>query len=481
MLSPRHTVVIGGGIAGLAAAVELATRKLSVTLLEGRPRLGGRAYSFVDDVSGELVDNGQHAMMGCYTETLAFLEQIGASHKVTRQQNLRVDMRHRDGRRGTIAAATLPGPLHMLSGVLRYRLLSTSERYRALLGGLRLLLWRRQRDARLTSMTVSEILIACGQPVNTRNCFWNPVAIATLNEMPTRAAAAPFVEVLARAFLGARSESQFVLPNVGLSELYTGDARRCIEQNGGRVLTSSAVASLDFADGQVVGARLRDGQRLAFDACIVATPPAPLLALLPDELRQGSPFNLLRLLESSPIVSTHVWFDRPVLDADFTGCVGTTTQWLFNRTRLMASPGHGSGECLSAVISAGRDVVDRSLQEISETVVTDIRALVPRAREAIVRRTVVVKEKSATIATTPAAERWRPAVATPVANLFLAGDWIQTGLPATIESAVVSGRLAARLAEQFVTRQSVRQPLTAAQTRGRSAFEPNLEASLGAI
>src|SRR5215468_147293 len=114
-------VVIGGGFAGLAAGVELAARGLRPLVLEARPHLGGRAYSFTDAASGAIVDNGQHAMMGCYAHTLAFLERIGAGHKLVRQANLRVAMAHCGGRHGVIACAPLPSPLHMLSGVLRYR------------------------------------------------------------------------------------------------------------------------------------------------------------------------------------------------------------------------------------------------------------------------------------------------------------------------------------------------------------------------
>jgi uncharacterized protein with NAD-binding domain and iron-sulfur cluster len=159
----KTVAIVGGGFAGLTAGVELAARGIPVTLFEARARLGGRAYSFRDDESGEVVDNGQHAMMGCYTATLAFLEQIGALHKVRRQPNLRVEML--DARRGAgvIAAAPLPSPLHMLGGVLGYRLLSRTERLLALLGGMRMMAMRQWRDPRLAAQTVEQVLIALGQ------------------------------------------------------------------------------------------------------------------------------------------------------------------------------------------------------------------------------------------------------------------------------------------------------------------------------
>jgi len=436
----RQIAIIGGGLAGLAAGVDLAQRGLRVTLLESRPHLGGRAYSFLDEESGEIVDNGQHAMMGCYTHTLEFLERIGAAAKVARQRHLRVAMIHKHKGEGTIAGAPLPSPLHMLSGILGYRLLSRAERLRAVLGGARLMALHKRGDARLRSLTVEQILVRLGQSENARQSFWYPVAVATLNELPERACAAPFAEVLARAFFASRAASQFVLPKVGLSDLYTADARRFIESRGGRVELKAMVTDMQIADGRCTGITLRDGRTFPVDGCIAAVPPRALGALLPGVQKWGE-------LDTAPIVSVHLWLDRPVLREDFTGLIGTTTQWLFNRTSLIAPPTSATTatQCVSAVISAAHDLVDRPSAEVTAGVVADLRSCVAAAVPAVVRRAVVIKEKHATISLTPDAERRRPAAQTAVPNLFLAGDWIQTGLPATIESAVLSGGNAAAL------------------------------------
>ncbi len=441
----RRVNVIGGGFAGLAAGVDLSTRGFRVNVLESRPRLGGRAYSFTDDASGEVVDNGQHAMMGCYTHTLAFLEQIGATRKLMRQPHLHVELIHPQRGTGAITGSPLPSPLHLLGGILGYRLLSRSERVCALLAGMRLMAMRRRRDPRLALWTVQEALVALGQSANARSSFWYPVAIATLNESPLRAAAAPFVEVLARAFFRSRADSQFVLPKVGLSDLYTDDARAFIEARGGSVTVKSTIAELSVTGDRIDAVQLRDGTRVDADACISTVPPRALAGLLPEALRATSSLRALDEFDASPIVSTHLWFDRPVLSSEFVGLLGTTTQWIFNRSKLTAN-GNGDGQqCLSAVISAGRDVVEWDTSRVTDTVVSDLRSLVPAAREARLLRSVVVKEKYATISPTPAAERLRPPPRTSVDNFFLAGDWVQTGLPPTIESAVVSGQRAAQL------------------------------------
>ena len=443
-----HVVVIGGGFAGLSAAVALAERGARVTVLEARPRLGGRASSFRDAGSGTVVDNGQHALMGCYRRTLAFLGRIGAGGKVRRQANLHVDLVHPRLGAGAIACPAWPSPLHLAGGLLRYRLLSRGERLRALRAGMALMAMRRRNDPVLASATVDQLLVRLGQSAHARASFWNPVALATLNETPERAAAAPFVEVLARAFFRSRADSQFVLPRVGLGDLYTDDARRFVERRGGRVWIHAQAAGLEVMDEAVCGITLRDGRRIDADACVAAIPPAALEPFLPATLRRAAPLAGLHRLETSPIVSTHLWFDRPVLRGEFVGLLGTTTQWAFNRSRLLGET--GAGQCVSAVISAGREVVGWDPDRVTQTVVDDLRALIPAAAAARLEHAVVVKEKQATMSPTPDAERLRPPTRTALRGFVLAGDWTATGLPPTIESAVESGERAANILSETV-------------------------------
>jgi len=441
----KRVGIIGGGFAGLAAGVSLSSQGFRVTVIEARPHLGGRAYSFRDDKTGAILDNGQHAMMGCYTHTLAFLRQIGAERKLTRQRGLKVALAHSRLGSGSIRCPSLPSPFHAIAGILRYGLLARAERWSALWAGLRLMWMRRRHDPRLAQFTVEQLLIALGQSEQSRLSFWHPVALATLNESPERAAGSLFAEVLSRAFFASRFDSQFVLPNVGLSELYTDDAQRFIELHGGTVELKAPVAALLLSDGRVAGVRLRSGHSIQVDACISAVPPRALTSLLPPELRAHPGMEQLGAFEPSPIVSVHLWFDRPLLREDFLGLLGTTTHWLFNRTKLTAEPGANGNQCLTAVISAGRQVIEWSAARITDTVVADIRSVLPAARQARMLRSVVVKEKQATISPTPASERLRPGPETGIDNYFLAGDWTNTGLPPTIESAVASGERAAAL------------------------------------
>ncbi|MBI3767608.1 MAG: FAD-dependent oxidoreductase [Deltaproteobacteria bacterium] len=453
-------IVIGGGFAGLAAGVALAAEGVRVTVLEKRPFLGGRAYSYTDAATGETIDNGQHAMMGCYHHMFRFLERIGASDKLAIQSGLRVPMLDAERGRGVITCPALPNPLHMAAGVLGYRLLDLGDRARVLVGGLRLLAMKRRCDPRLATLTVDAVLDLLRQPQATRRAFWYPVAIATLNEDPALASADLLAEVMVRAFFSGKENARFVLARVGLSDLYTVDARRFIEERGGRVETKAHVVGIGVRAGEVTHLELRDGRRMTAHAYVSAVPPQGLFPILPLAIRRDLPaLGAIERLASSPIVSVHVWFDRPLLRDDFIGFVGTQTHWCFNRDKITGRDPRG-GSYLTFVSSGARAIVDLEADAIVAATLADVRHLLPGAAAATVRHTQVVKEKFATMSPTIEAERLRPTAATPLPNFFLAGDWTATGLPATIESAVQSGHraaeLAARCAAQGVRREEAR-------------------------
>jgi squalene-associated FAD-dependent desaturase len=297
---------------------------------------------------------------------------------------------------------------------------------------------------RLGQMTVRTVMDVLGQGERARQCLWYPLAIATLNEDPDLASAALLAEVLKRAFFSRRSDSAFVYAKVGLSDLYCPGSVRMIESSGGLVETRAVVEMLEFgAEGRIEGVRLRDGRRLQAANFIAAVPPAQLARLLPEGASADPFFAHLGEITSSPIICVHAWFDREITGAPFVGFVGTATQWLFNKRRIFAENGAPANGYLSFVISGARGLVDAGNEELLDLVIGDLHAMIPASRGARLLKALVLKEKQATMAPSPECDRLRPGLATPIANFFLAGDWIQTGLPATIESAVTSGHAAA--------------------------------------
>jgi len=450
MTSAHDVVVIGGGWAGLSAGVALAEHGFQVALLERKPALGGRAYSFPDPDTGDFIDNGQHVLMGCYAETLKFLGRIGSRDKLFFHRNLEIEMIDRGGRHGRLRTAPVPGPFHMSTALLRYGLLSPRERLRLMTGGMRMLAMRRRDPAALEKMTVAGLMDVLGQGQRARETFWYPLSIATLNDSPEVSSSALLAEVLKRAFFSRRGDSAFVYSRVGLSDLYCAAAADFIENRGGVIARHTAAERLELdAQGHIARVRLRDGQSLQASNYIVAVPPPQLLRLLPDVVAADNFFSRFEGLGVSPIICAHVWLDREVTASPFVGFIGTPTQWMFNKRKIFAQHGARHAGYLSFVISGARDLIDRSNDDLLEMILADLRTMIPAAADAHVVKALVIKEKQATMAPNLDSHHLRPPPATPVANLFLAGDWVQSELPATIESAVASGtKAAARLMER---------------------------------
>jgi squalene-associated FAD-dependent desaturase len=433
-------IVVGGGVSGLAAAVSLASHGQAVRLLEQSPKLGGRCYSYADDATGDTVDNGQHVLVGAYHETLRYLDLIGTRAHLREYRSIPF---FRDG--GGVAGLDLgevPAPFHLLNAVAGYGHLSIGEKAGVLRVGMFLRSARRMKDDRLRAMSVEEWLDSLGQSDGIRACLWHPVCISVMNERPRQASAFLFASALRATFLGSAADARMLIPAVGQTELYVGPAKERIAAAGGEVVTGAEVAGIDFDNGRVSAVRLASGALIPARAVIASVPPQALLRILPGATASGAPFAGIAAFGVSPIVSVHLWFDRETLSLPFVGLVGRRTQWLFDRRRILG--GVSGGHPVSAVISAAYDEVDLSKEELVSIVREDLGAVAPGSREARLLSSVVIKEKRATFSATASSERLRPGVRTPVGGLYLAGDWTDTGLPATIEGAVASGFRAAR-------------------------------------
>ncbi len=438
----ERVAIIGGGFAGLAAGVALTERGREVILLERRKHLGGRAYSFNDPKTGDVVDNGQHLFMGCYHHTISFLTKIGCLDRLRFQQSPRVEFLDEINGIETFECPSLPAPFHVLAGLMRMGGIGLRDKLRAINVGLAIRRKQNKNGAAETPQTVSAWLDGLRQSERIKQRFWYPIAIATLNESPEIASAKLMARVLREAFAGSRSDSSLGIARVGLSKLYTVGAQDYIESHGGQVRTDAAVAKLKVQAGRAISVELRDGERIEADYFITAVPHAALLQMLPDSLREGE-FAPLALLETSPIVSINLWFDRPVIDREFLGLLGTNIQWLFNKD-LLFSTGNKSNQ-IALVISAASGHVDWTKEALVEMALGELKRLVPESRNAKLLHSRVVKEREATLSHTIASDRIRPDARTSIPNLILAGDWTNTGLPATIEGAVMSGDTAAEI------------------------------------
>ena len=436
-------VVIGAGFAGLSAATRLTREGARVLVLEARARLGGRATAFHDRETGELVDNGQHVLMACNVETLAFLKEIGADEHVNVQPQLSVAMIDRSGRRSRLTCpTTLPSPLHLVAGVLDWDALPWRDRIAAfsMAGPLRIARGESQPGARRKAAspgeTVENWLIRNRQTEAIREMLWNPLALAALNQPPARAAAPPFARVLGEMFGGDPRAAALVLPRRPLHQLYAEPARAYLEARGGQVRTGAVARARIEGDSISVEA---NGERWTPRAVISAVPWHAL-----PELFDRAPGALAdtvaraRRMESSPIVTANLWFDRQVIDEPFIGLPGRAMQWVFDKRIVFG----GRASHLSLVSSGAGPLVQQSNEELIAAAHRELVEAIPASRTARLVRATVVREPHATFSLAPG-QPPRPGTDTAIRSFYLAGDWIDTGLPATIESAVRSGNRAA--------------------------------------
>lgn len=442
-MSAPDVIVIGAGVAGLAAATALAEDGARVLVVEARGILGGRATAFRDAVTGELVDNGQHVILGCYRETFRFLRRIGAEGAVRLQARLEVPTVDRGGVRSVLRCPALPAPLHLLAGIMSWSALGWRDRASALRMAPALVRARgaargQEAGPALADETVEAWLERHRQSPRMRELLWEPLAVAALNQDVRSATAAPFVRVVGAVFGGRPAEAAIGIPAVPLSELFGTPAERYLAERGGFV-RRHAPARLVLAGRKVAGIEVR-GERIRAGAVVAAVPWHAWRTLVADE--DAGPVAALRAgavaRRPSPIVTVNLWLDRTVLDVPFVSLPGRRFQFVFDRTRPERSaPAH-----LSFVSSGADDMLRQPSDRLVSAAFAELRAALPEARAAGLVRGTVVREPRATFSLAPG-EPPRPGSRTSATGLWLAGDWTDTGLPATIESAALSGHRAA--------------------------------------
>jgi zeta-carotene desaturase len=445
----RLAIVIGAGCAGLAAGVRLASEGVRVTVIEEGPRLGGRATSFTDRESGARLDNGQHALFGCYRETYKFLRVIGTADHAPLDDTLSLTMADVNGRAFALVCPPTRPPYHLIRGVMSWKAIPLSDRSAALrLAGL---LWkvRRQGPAAAaalvpSSLTVVDWLRQHRQPASLCQWLWHPLAFAALNQDPAVASAQPFVRVIAELFGSTPGASSIGLPRVPLDELYAEPAARFIEAHGGWVVRrSSARVELDPLGQQH---RVIAGDVVHQARVVISAVPWHSVSRLwhgepPGQL--APVIDAASRLSSAPIVTVYLWFDRAVMNEPQVGLIGTQFHWAFGQKELGgAFQKNHLRAPLSLVASGAGSLLRQSNEELAALADRELRMCLPAARPAQCLRSLVVREARATFALAPDAPP-RPPCETPVPGFFFAGDWTDTGLPGTIESGVVSGHRAA--------------------------------------
>ncbi|HXX48998.1 MAG TPA: hydroxysqualene dehydroxylase HpnE [Myxococcota bacterium] len=436
-MSRSHIAVVGGGLAGMAAALACGDAGAEVTLCEARPRLGGATFS--TELQGLAVDNGQHVFLRCCTEYLGFLERVGAREKTAIQPRLAIPVLTPNGVTSWLRRAALPAPLHLAPSLLRYGPLTLAERLR-LVPAARKLAALDLGDPALDRATFGEWLARNAQSARAIERFWDLVTRPTVNLPAAEASLLLAAKVFQTGLLQAPEAADVGYAAVPLAQVHGDPAERALEKLGASVWKRARVQRIELGPDGAAAVWVA-GQRLACDAVVLAAPHEDAAKLVPDAA--GVDAAELGKLGSSPILNLHAVWDRRVLPHPFAAGVGTPLEWIFDRT---GASGLDRGQYLAVSLSAADRWLGRSAESLRETFEPAFRALLPAARDAELLRFFTTCEPTATFRGAPGTRALRPRAETRVRGLYLAGAWTDTGWPATMEGAVRSGRAAARAA-----------------------------------
>ena len=434
----QSVTVVGGGVAGLAAACALAGQGYRVHLLERRPYVGGRASSYQHPGTGEVIDNCQHILLGCCTNLIDLYRRLGVENEIFWADSM--TFIEPGGRHSVLAPSSLPAPLHTAASFLRAQCFSVSDKV-TIARGIQAFLFKTPPDS---EENFAQWLKRHHQTDRVVRRFWHTVLASALNEDPECISVHYAAKVFREVLLFSAQGGAMGIPRIPLSDLY-GRAIQYIQARGGEVHLRTSVESFEKQDDQwIVGSK--EGQSFTSDAVILALSFEGLAALMPALPANSESRELagnLKTFGHSPITSIHLWFDREFTSLTHAALLDATVHWMYNKSKLHPAHRNGGGSYVELVVSASKSLVSMQRQEIIDLAMRELALFFPAVREASLLKAAVTKEVRATYSIRPLLDRIRPGSTAPWPGVYLAGDWTATGWPSTMESGVRSGYLAA--------------------------------------
>ncbi len=422
----NRCIIVGGGLAGLSSAVFLANNGIKIELLEASPKLGGRTYSLIDKTTSDIIDNGQHILMGCYKNTLDFIRTINAEDNFIFQNQLHVDFLKEGFKLFPLKSTNLIYPFNLLFALLNYEAVSLIDRLKLLKFFLKLYFYS---DDFLNKISVYQWLLLENQSDKIIKSFWEILAVGALNTNIKKASAKVFSDILKKIFFRGSNAAAIILPKYDLSRAFCEKSKRFIEEKNGSISLLESVDHFEFSDNRIVSVKTNKREITDFDSVISAVPYLNLKNILGPDQTILAPVDF----HYSTIISIHIWLKKNNLQNSFYGLINSPVHWIFN---------HKSH--LTLVISDANELSEISKEELFELALTQLEKYVKISKNNVASYKII-KEKRATFIPDNDITNKRPEQKTKFNNFFLAGDWVNTGLPSTIESAVKSGKIASQL------------------------------------
>ena len=414
-------IVIGGGLAGLTSTVYLSESGIDVDLIEASPKLGGRTYSFHSKEQKTIVDNGQHVLMGCYNHTLEYLTKIDALNTLTFQKHLRVNYVERGGQQFKLESYGKLYPFNLITGLLKLKTISFYDRIK-IIGLFKTVLFSNPKNYK--DQTVYKWLIDKKQSKESISLFWDMLVVSIMNTKPESASAKLFASTLKKVFFSGNAGSKMIIPSYGLSEVFCDKAVKVIEEKKGNIHYSERVVKLEFVNDKITKVITNDKVYSDFDFLISTVPFHSLIKFYPNKsLRQFEKY-----CKYSPIVTAHLWLKKNIFSEDFYGFLDSEIHWLFNHKTH-----------ISLLTSNAVALSKKTKKEILAIFQSGLKAFFPNYDSENILSSIIIKEKRAAFLPTTKYENIRSRIKSDFSNLIFAGDWTNTGLPSTMESAVKSG------------------------------------------